>query len=98
MRPLVAQLRTNEIAIAELDAEIKAWHKQNEMSRRLATIPAVGVLTASAIAATVPDPSFFRSGREFAAWLGLVSRQNSSGGKERLGRISKQGNRYIGAC
>ncbi|MGX5851877.1 IS110 family transposase [Mesorhizobium sp. PL10] len=95
LRPLVAQLRTNEKAIAELDAEIKAWHTQNEMSRRLATIPGVGVLTASAIAATVPDPSFFRSGREFAAWLGLVPRQNSSGGKERLGRISKQGNRYI---
>ena len=95
LRPLVAQLRTTEKAIAELDAEIKTWHTQNEMSRRLATIPGVGVLTASAIAATVPDPSFFRSGREFAAWLGLVPRQNSSGGKERLGRISKQGNRYI---
>jgi transposase len=95
LKPLVAQLRAAEETTAALDAEIKAWHKGNEASRRLATIPGVGFLTASAIAATVPDPSFFRSGREFSAWLGLVPRQNSSGGKERLGRISKQGNRYI---
>lgn len=95
LKPLVAQLRANENDTIALDAEIKAWHKDNEASRRLATIPGVGFLTASAIAATVPDPSFFRSGREFSAWLGLTPRQNSSGGKERLGRISKQGNRYI---
>jgi transposase len=95
LKPLVMQLRAAEEATATLDAEIKVWHKGNETSRRLATIPGIGVLTASAIAATVPDPSFFRSGREFSAWLGLVPRQNSSGGKERLGRISKQGNRYI---
>lgn len=77
------------------EAEIKAWHKRSEASRRLATIPGVGPVIASVIAATVPDPGHFRSGREFAAWLGLVPRQNSSGGKERLGRISRQGNRYI---
>jgi transposase len=95
LKPLVAQLRAAEEAIAAADAEIMAWHKGNEASRRLETIPGVGFRAASAIAASVPDPSFFRSGREFAAWLGLVPRQNSSGGKERLGRISKQGNRYI---
>jgi len=95
LKPLVGQLRAAENGTTALDAEIKAWHKDNEASRRLATIPGIGFLTASAIAATVPDPSFFRSGREFAAWLGLTPRQNSSGGKERLGRISKQGNRYI---
>ncbi len=95
LRPLVAQLRATEHSTSALDDEIMAWHKNNAASQRLATIPGVGFLTASAIAATVPDPSFFRSGREFAAWLGLVPRQNSSGGKERLGRISKQGNRYI---
>ncbi len=95
LKPLATQLRANEDATASLDAEIKAWHKSNAASLRLATIPGVGFLTASAIAATVPDPSFFRSGREFSAWLGLVPRQNSSGGKERLGRISKQGNPYI---
>ena len=95
LRPLVAQLRANEDATAALDAEIKAWHKGNAASQRLATIPGIGFLTASAIAATVPDPSFFRSGREFSAWLGLVPRQNSSGGKDRLGRISKQGDQYL---
>lgn len=95
LKPLVAQLRTTGEAIAALDVEIKAWHKSSETSRRLATIPGVGVLAAAAIAAMVPDPSFFRSGREFAAWLGLVPKQNSSGGKERLGRISKQGNHYV---
>ncbi|AXO14554.1 IS110 family transposase [Thalassospira indica] len=95
LRPLVAMLQANEAAIDDIDRAIKAAHKENEVSQRLASIPGVGVLTASAIAATVPDPSFFKSGREFAAWLGLVPRQNSSGGKERLGRISKQGNRYL---
>jgi transposase len=95
LKPLVAQLRANEDATAALDSEIKAWHKGNAASQRLVTIPGIGILTASAIAATVPDPSFFRSGREFSAWLGLVPRQNSTGGKDRLGRISKQGNPYI---
>jgi len=95
LKPLVIQLRANEEATAALDSEIKVWHKGNFASQRLATIPGVGILTASAIAATVPDPSFFRSGREFSAWLGLVPRQNSTGGKDRLGRISKQGNPYI---
>ena len=95
LKPLVAQLRAADEAIAAADTEIMAWHKGNEASRRLETIPGVGFRIASFIAASVPDPSFFRSGREFAAWLGLVPRQNSSGGKERLGRISKRGNRYI---
>ena len=95
LRPLVEQLRAAEENTNTLSAEIMIWHRNNEASKRLATIPGIGFLTASAIAATVPDPSFFRSGREFAAWLGLVPRQNSSGGKARLGRISKQGNRYI---
>jgi transposase len=95
LTPLVAQLRAAEDAIAAADAEILAWHNGNEASRRLETIPGVGFRIASFIAASVPDPSFFRSGREFAAWLGLVPRQNSSGDKKRLGRISKQGNRYI---
>ncbi len=95
LRPLVTQLRTAEKTTASLNDEIMAWHKNNEVSRRLTTIPGIGFLTATAIAATVPDPSFFHSGREFSAWLGLVPRQNSSGGKDRLGRISKKGNQYI---
>jgi len=88
--------------LMELDEEIRAldrtlliWHRQSETSRRLATIPGVGVITATAIVATVSDPNHFRSGRQFAAWLGLVQRQNSSGGKNRLGGISKQGDRYL---
>jgi transposase len=72
-----------------------AWRRQNQDSRRLETIPGVGFITATAIAAAVADPSHFRSGREFAAWLGLTSRPNSSGGKERLGRISKMGDGYL---
>src|SRR5207245_5015945 len=64
-------------------------------SKRVATIPGIGVLGASAIAATVTDPSVFRSGRDFAAWIGLVPRQDSTGGKQRLGPISKQGDRYL---
>ena len=65
------------------------------MSRRLASIPGVGPITAMAIASTVPDPTMFRSGREFAAWLGLTPKSHSSGGKDKLGRISKRGDRYI---
>jgi transposase len=72
-----------------------AWHRQDQDSQRLATIPGVGLISATALAASVPDPTLFRSGREFAAFLGLVPRQNSSGGKERLGRISKMGDRYL---
>src|SRR4051794_39886712 len=72
-----------------------AWHKSNPVSQRLATIPGIGPIIATAIAAMVAEPSGFRSGREFAAWLGLVPRQNSTGGKNRLGGISKRGNQYL---
>jgi transposase len=78
-----------------LERAIKAEHGRNEASRRLASIPGIGPITASAIVATVPEPAVFRSGREFAAWLGLVPRQNSSGGKARLGAISKKGDGYL---
>jgi transposase len=88
---LVAQLRACETQIEALDEELLSWHQASDASRRLATIPGVGPVIASALAASVPDPSVFASGRQFAAWLGLVPRQNSTGGKPRLGRISKQG-------
>ncbi len=81
--------------IATLDGELKAWHAKNEASRRLAAIPGIGVITATAIAATVTDPNQFRSGRQFAAWLGLTPQQQSTGGKTRSGGISKQGDRYL---
>ena len=84
---------TDEIDV--LDRELQAWHVGNEVSRRLAAIPGIGVITATAIAATVTDPGQFRSGRQFAAWLGLTPQQHSTGGKTRLGGISKQGDRYL---
>ena len=92
---LAAQLDEVAQRIAEVDARIMAWHKANPVSRRLVTIPGIGPLIATAIAATVPDRDAFRGGREFAAWLGLVPRQRSTGGKQRLGRISRLGDKYI---
>lgn len=92
---LIDQIAALNGSLHDLDREIVAWHKDNEISRRLATIPGIGPFAASAIAATVGDPAQFRSGRHFAAWLGLVPRQNSTAGKTRLGRISKMGDRYI---
>ncbi len=81
--------------ITGLEKRIHAWHRSNEVSRRLETIPGIGPITASALVASIGDPSVFRSGREMAAWIGLVPKQNSTGGKERLGRISKQGDQYL---
>jgi transposase len=92
---IAGQIDEVEAKIAVLEAQRQAWHKSNPVSQRLATIPGIGPIIATAIAATVPDPGVFRSGREFAAWLGLVPRQNSSGGKARLGGISKRGDSYL---
>jgi transposase len=89
------QLNALMAQINLLGRTLLAWHRQDEASQRLATIPGVGIITATALSATVTDPTAFRSGREFAAFLGLVPRQNSSGGKERLGRVSKMGDRYL---
>ena len=95
VRLLTAQLAALDDRIAQVEARIEALHRTNPISRLIATIPGVGPITATAIAASVPDPSIFRSGRDFAAWLGLTPRQNSSGGKERLGGITKRGDTYI---
>jgi transposase len=92
---LIDQMRTVGAAITAAEKRIMAWHRASKASQRLATIPGIGPITASAIAATVPDATLFRSGRQFAAWLGLTPRARSSGGKERLGGISKQGDGYI---
>ena len=81
--------------ILQFDRMIMAWHRSNETSRRLHYIPGVGPLLATALVANVADPSTFRSGRNFSAWIGLVPKQHSSGGKDRLGSISKQGDRYL---
>ncbi|AEG49775.1 transposase IS116/IS110/IS902 family protein [Sphingobium chlorophenolicum L-1] len=92
---LVRQIMAFNGEIAALDQQLAAWHADNEASRRLAAIPGLGIVTATAIAATVSDPEQFRSGRQFAAWLGLTPQQHSTGGKTRLGGISKQGDRYL---
>jgi transposase len=92
---LAEQIDELEKRIAQVDAEILGWHRANQVSQRLAKIPGIGPVIASAIVATVADASVFRSGREFSAWLGLVPRQTSTGGKQRLGRITHQGDGYI---
>ena len=95
LRLLTAQIDEATVRIKALEQEIVAWHRRNDASRRLETIPGVGPLTASAIVATVGDAGRFASGRQFAAWLGLVPGQNSTGGKAKLGRITKAGDRYL---
>ena len=95
LRLVVAQLNDTQAKVRQIEAKLTKWHRSNRVSKLLATVPGVGIMGASAIAATVSDPNLFRSGREFAAWLGMTPRQNSSGGKERLGRTSKRGDKYI---
>lgn len=95
MVPLVDQYRLLQDQILDLDRQVLAWHRSSDVSRRLATIPGIGPLTASAIVASVGDASNFKNGRSFAAFIGLVPRQSSSGGKERLGKISKRGDHYL---
>jgi transposase len=95
MAVLAGQLGDVVARLRALEARIARTHKADPVSRMLATIPGVGPIIASAVAATVADPKQFRNGRQFAAWLGLVPRQSSSGGKERLGGISKWGDAYI---
>jgi transposase len=92
---LGVQLRALKAQILELDRRILAWHRSSEVSRRLDHIPGIGPALATALVASIADPKVFRSGRNFSAWIGLVPKQNSSGGKDKLGNISKQGDRYL---
>ena len=92
---LAAELAALQTLIGSIEKRIMAQHRSSEASQRLESIPGIGVIGATAIAATVPDPTVFRSGRDFAAWIGLVPRQDSTGGKQKLGPISKQGDRYL---
>ena len=92
---LVGQLEALDAAIADLARQIESAHARNPVSRLVAGVPGVGPLLASAITASAPDPGLFRSGRDFAAWLGLTPMQHSTGGKEKLGAITKQGNRSL---
>ena len=101
---LASGLQAVQTMIGSIEKRIIVQHRSNEASKRLETIPGIGVIGATAIAATVPDPKAFRSGRDLAAWIGLVPRQDSTGGKQKLGPISKRGDRYlrrilvVGAC
>ena len=92
---LGAQLRMLKARILEFDRMINAWHRSNETSKQLDAIPGVGPALATALVASITDPKTFRSGRDFSAWIGLVPKQHSSGGKEKLGSISKRGDRYL---
>jgi transposase len=92
---LAAQLRALHTMIGSIERRLIVQHRANEASKRLESIHGIGIIGASAIAATVTDPNTFRSGRDFAAWIGLVPQQDSTGGKQKLGPISKQGDRYL---
>ena len=92
---LGSQLRALKARILEFDRRIIAWHRSDATSKRLDAIPGVGPALATALVASVADANAFRSGRDFSAWVGLVPKQNSSGGKDKLGSISKQGDRYL---
>lgn len=92
---LVSQLQMLNEQILETDRHVRASARATEVGRRLMEVPGVGPVLASALVAAIPDPRSFKSGRNLAAWIGLVPRQNSSGGKERLRGITKQGDRYL---
>ena len=92
---LGCQLRTLKAQILNFDWMITAWHRSDEVSKRLDELPGVGPTLATALVASIADPKAFRSGRDFSAWIGLVPKQSSSGGKQKLGGISKQGDRYL---
>jgi transposase len=92
---LAAQLQMLKAQILEFDRMIRAWHRSSETSKRLDAIPGVGPALATALVASVADPKAFRSGRDFSAWIGLVPKQSSSGGKDKLGSITKRGDRYL---
>jgi transposase len=92
---LAAELQALQTMIRSIEKRIVVQHRSSEASKRLETIPGIGVIGATAIAATVPDPKVFRSGRDLAAWIGLVPREDSTGGKPKLGPISKQGDQYL---
>jgi len=95
LESLARQFLSLNEEIYAAENQIHAWHRSNEVSLRLESIPGIGPITASALAASITDPEVFKNGRELAAWIGLVPRQNSTGGKQRLGKISKQGDQYL---
>ena len=97
LQTIVDQLNGTMARIREIEGRLTKWHRQSRVSRLLASVPGVGIIGASAIAATVTDPSLFRSGREFAAWLGMTPRQNSSARNAWAGPASAATNTSV-AC
>lgn len=95
LKPLMEQIGELSMQIRQVESKLLEWHRNSAVSRRLETIPGIGYITATAITASVPDPALFRNGRQFAAWLGLTPKSNSSGGKEKLGAISRMGDSYL---
>jgi transposase len=92
---LIDQIDAVNVRVSALERKLIEWHRTNVASQRLTTIPGIGPITATAIAATVCDAARFSSARQFAAWIGLVPRQHSSGGRERMGGLSKRGDGYL---
>lgn len=92
---LLDHLKALQEQVDEIEVQIKAWHRANEASQRLEKVPGIGPLTASALVASVGDAKNFDNGRQFAAWLGVVPRQHSSGGKPTLLGMSKRGDAYL---
>ncbi len=95
LRQLGEHLKTLTQLVEEMEQQIQQWHSENEASQKLAAVPGIGAITATAMVASVGDARNFSNGRQFAAWLGLVPRQHSSGGKPTLLGISKRGDRYL---
>ena len=95
LQRLGEHLKELDRQVGELEVQIQSWHRENDLSRKLAQIPGIGPITASALVATIGDAKNFENGRQLAAWLGLVPRQNSSGGKATLLGISKRGDTYL---
>jgi transposase len=95
LQRLGEHLRELDRQVVELEQQIQRWHRENEASRKLADIPGIGPITASALIASIGDVRAFKNGRQLAAWLGLVPRQHSSGGKPTLLGISKRGDSYL---
>jgi transposase len=95
LKRLHAHLLVLEEQVSDLEIQVNSWHSNNEYSQRLSKIPGIGPLTATALVASIADANCFRNGRELAAWLGLVPRQHSSGGRPRLLGISKRGDTYL---
>ena len=92
---LAGQLEVLEIQLGRIEKQLKAWHRENERSQRLATIPGIGPVGATTMALRVPDPTVFHSGRHFASWIGLTPREHSTAGKQRLGKISREGDEAL---